>query len=750
VPPTVPPAESEAAVVADAFDSIRADTLQILLVATAVVGWLVVLPDVGHTGRFWPGWGESVALWLLAAACYVVKGRSHRVAGYTLVAGLLAILGTGTLGRGGDAVNYLYVPVVLIAGALHGRRAAMLVALVASLSLAVRLGDLSVLLPALTVTWLSVLTSWLTTRNLYTALTWLWQSQVEATAHLEEARRHQGELAAALRQVEELAQRLERTVHSLNWARLDAEEARRVKAQFAAHVSHELRTPINLVVGFSDMMLNVPSAYGDAYLPPAYEKDLQALHSSSKHLQGLVDDILDLSQLDAREMPLMRAVVPVATVVDQAVSTVRALLERKRLGIAVDIDSEVTTFYVDPLRVRQVLLNLLTNACRHTSEGGVTVRARRQGESVAIAVADTGEGIPPDQVPYLFQAFHRLGSPVPSEGWGLGLAICRQFVELHGGTIQAASQGVPGEGAVFTVTLPAHAPIPAAEQPEGRPARSLVVAQSAAAPSAAVVVLDGDARVVGLYRRHLEGYVVHGAATEEEAVALVEELGAHALVVNSATLDDAADWHSRWGAYARRHGVRVVGCAVPSSHHLARAAGLADYLVKPVSRDALLDAVRTVCPGARTVAVIDDDARMVRMLGRMLHSAAQPYRVLRASGGEEGLALVRRARPDLVLLDLMMPDQRDGLALLAAMRADPRLAAIPVVAVTAQEPADVFEAPDARLLSLVSDQGLTVSEMLKEVRALLGALPAAAVHAPPPLPPLPPAPREALAASAAS
>jgi CheY-like chemotaxis protein len=438
--------------------------------------------------------------------------------------------------------------------------------------------------------------------------------------------------------------------------------------------------------------------------------------------------------------------VPVATVVNEAVSAVRALLERKRLGVAVEIDPDDLSFYVDPLRVRQVLLNLLTNACRHTGEGGVTIRARRDGPNVSISVADTGEGIPPEEIPYLFQAFHRLGSGGPSEGWGLGLAICRQFVELHGGTIAASSSGAPGEGAVFTLSLPVHAPIPLVERPGGRPARSFVAGPAADAPAAAVVVLDGDPRVVGLYRRHLESYAVHGAATEADAVGLVAELGAYALIVNTATLDDAAEWHARWSAFAEQHGVRVVGCAVPSSHQLARSAGLADYLVKPVSREALLDAVRAACPHARTVAVIDDDPRMVRMVGRMLHSAEHPYRVLRASDGEEGLALVRRARPDLVLLDLMMPGRDDGLAVLEAMRADPVLSGVPVVAVTAQEPADVFRVPDARLVSLVSDRGLTVSETLKEVRAVLAALPVAAVHATRPGR----APRAALAASAAS
>jgi CheY-like chemotaxis protein len=309
-----------------------------------------------------------------------------------------------------------------------------------------------------------------------------------------------------------------------------------------------------------------------------------------------------------------------------------------------------------------------------------------------------------------------------------------------------ASSGVRGAGTVFTVRLPTHAPIAAAERPAGRPARPLLAGPGPDAPAASVVVLDGDPRVVGLYRRHLEEYAVHGAATEEEAVALIRDPGAHAVVVNTATLDDGDAWHRRWGAFARRHGVRVVGCAVPSPHRLARSAGLADYLVKPITREALLGAVGAACPDARTVAVVDDDPRMVRMIGRMLHSAERRYRVLRASGAEEGLALVRRARPDLVLLDLMMPGERDGLAMLERMRLEPALARIPVVAVSAQEPTDVFEPPDARLLSLVGDRGLTVSEMLKEVRALLGALPPAAVPAAPPAP----APRAASAASAAS
>jgi DNA-binding response OmpR family regulator/anti-sigma regulatory factor (Ser/Thr protein kinase) len=489
-------------------------------------------------------------------------------------------------------------------------------------------------------------------------------------------------------------------------------------------VSHELRTPINLIVGFADMMLNVPQAYGGPRLPIAYQADLQSLHRSATHLQGMIDDILDLSQLDAKEMPLMREVVDVRTVVLDAVGVIRQLLERKRLRLEVVVDSAVGAASLDALRVRQILLNLLSNAARHTASGGVTVTCWREGDHVRISVADTGEGIDPREIPRLFDAFHRLAPPSSGlhEGWGLGLAICKQFIELHGGTIEAASDGVPGRGTTFTITLPAHAP---AGDPRPDQAVSIGVERwsPAVPPAGGVVVLESDPHAAALYRRHLGDYQVHVAADRPEALAIARSVGAQALLVNTGSSDGDPGWLVEWRAVAADEGLRIIGCPMSGGQPPAHL-GLDGYLVKPVTREQLLGTVRRVRPRARTVAVIDDDPHMIRMLSRMLRSDRSGLRVVRAYDGDEGLELIRRVRPDLVLLDVMMP-RLDGPALLRTIRSDRALADVAVVGLSAKDATEVWPAPAGGVLALVADQGLTPTQVLRSVRSLLETLPPA-------------------------
>jgi signal transduction histidine kinase/DNA-binding response OmpR family regulator len=713
---------------------LRGETLTALLIALGVLMWLVIVSYLLHPDDFLPGWGSALLVLAAIVGSYALKDQRYHLASGLLIVGLAGAVTAQFLAGGdpGPAAPFLYLPVVLIAGTLQGTPTTLGVAAVASATLVMRglIGPsgarLSVELQALAVIWLTVLIAWLTTRNLSTTLLWYWHTQMAAARSLEEVRRQRGDLAGALKQLADATYRLERMNYALNWARLDAEQARRAKAQFAAHVSHELRTPINLIVGFSDMMLNVPQAYPGVRLPLAYLTDLQTLHRNARHLQAMIDDILDLSQLDAQAMPLLRETIPVATVIEEAVATVRQLFERKSLAIQAEIRPNVTTAYLDPLRIRQVLLNLLSNAARHTARGGVTVRAWREGDNVVIAVADTGEGINPRDIPHLFEPFQRFAaSSAVHEGWGLGLAICKQFIELHGGSIVAASEGAPGGGATFTIALPvhptatdSHADLGPVEHHSGWITSRL----RALPPPVSVVVVDADPHVVSLYRRYLSGYQVHGAVSEADALEHARSTGAQALLVNLPTGGRPSDWLQRWTSFAEEHGVRVIGCSLPSSQQLSDAVGLVDFLVKPVAREALLASVDRANPRARTIAVIDDDVHMVRLLDRMLRSAGQPWRVVRAYDGEEGLRLIREVRPDVVLLDLLLP-RVEGISVVDAVRSDPGLAGVALIAVTAQDVGEVLALPTGRVLALVTDQGFPIAQTLQGVRALLDLLP---------------------------
>ncbi|MBI2942229.1 MAG: hybrid sensor histidine kinase/response regulator [Chloroflexi bacterium] len=718
----------------ESFVWIRADTFTALLFGVGAFLWLFFASHLTHPGDFWPGWGVSLALLALISSSGALKRHNYRLAAWMFTGSLM----TGTsvflmTPEEQTLVPFLYSPVVLVAGTLLGSGSAIITAVLASVAIEAASPIAGTVIPygttlgALGLIWLTALTSWAMTRNLYTALHWAWANSEQAESRLAEARLYQGRLAAANRQLEDANYRLERANYALTWARAEAEEARRLKAQLAAHVSHELRTPINLIVGFTELMLDDPDTYGGSPLPRAYLTDLTAVHRSARHLKALIDDILDLSQIDAGAMPVLREITDVGAAVHEAVATARELLERKSLSITVAVAPDLPLLYLDRVRIRQVILNLLNNAARFTERGGVSVRTYREGKHVIVEVADTGVGIRPEALGKLFEPFHQLESPPTRSrgGTGLGLAISKRFVELHGGRIWASSEGIPGQGSTFTFSLPIKLEDALLrDDPPVAGAGLRPVAVTASSP--AVVVLDDDPAIVNLFQRHLDGYRAVGAKDPAEALALAAELRAHAIVTDAPESDQGVGWLEGWTRIAGESGLRVLCCPMPSGRRVARTLGLVDHLVKPVSRERLLESVETVAPQARAILVVDDDPQMVRLLCRMLESSDRRYQLFRAGDGEQALEMMRQHVPDLVLLDLLMP-QVDGLTLLEKMRHEPALASLPVIAVSARGVVEAITPSPGRTLTLVSDDVLPASQLLRCVQTVLDLLPPAGV-----------------------
>lgn len=737
--------------VADSIAAIRGDSFVALLLGVGGVLWLWLMTRLVRPDDLWPGWGLPLLLMILLLVCNVARHRDARLASMLFTGGLLAGPLVLLLNEGDHAATpFLLILAVPIAGSLRGPRGIVLTAALASLILVFGAAhapsplDPTTISGALALIWLTALTSWATTRNLLTALRWAEQNSEQAARNLGEARDYQARLSTALRQLEEANYRLERANYALSRARVEADEARRLKAQFAAHVSHELRTPINLVVGFADLMLNHPETYGDETLPRPYLTDLAALHRSARHLRGLIDDILDLAQVDAGEMPVLKEPTDLTALIHDAVATARRLLERKCLAVTVDVPSDLPVLWLDRLRLRQVVLNLLNNAARFTERGGVTVRARADGAGAAsrvvVEIADTGLGIKEADRPKLFRPFQQLdSSPTRGHGGtGLGLVISKRFVELHGGQIWVQSEGIPGRGSVFAFALPVE------------PADAAVAGDSAdptdprahrwelptAPPEPSVVVLDDDPAIVSLFQRHLGGYQVVGASTLPEAIELARQRSARAILTDAPTTEEGEEWRRRWLTTVAETGVPVIGGPMPSGRRVARALGLVDYLVKPVTREALLASVAAVAPDARTILVVDDEPRLVRLFCRMLQGTNGNYHLLRAFDGRQALEIAREHRPDLVLLDLLMP-QIDGLTVLEQVRQDPALSTTPVIAVSARGAVEAIAPSSDRTLTLVSDQPLPVSRLIGLLAAILDALPLARAELPPSAPGLP-------------
>ncbi|HLH75057.1 MAG TPA: ATP-binding protein [Chloroflexota bacterium] len=720
---TQPPADLR-----ENFAWVREDTFTGLLVSVGALLWFWILLYLGDPFHVWPGWGTLLAAFTLDVVCFAMRRSHYYRSAWLFVFGLFIGAVSFSLAPSPLPIApFLFVPIVLIAGTLLGSRPGFLFGTLASVPLFFDAfrgqgpATVDITASAFAIMWLTLFASWATTRNLYTTLDWSWSASMRAEENLREARIYQGRLAAVVHQVEDANYRLEQANQALDWARAEAERARQLKAQFAAHVSHELRTPINLVVGFAELMLNTPEAYGGVALPDTYLADLSALSRSARHLRALVDDILDLSQIDAGEMPLIRDITEINAVVQEAVATARSLLDRKGLRLDVQLCPDLPMLNVDRLRIRQVLLNLLNNAARYTDAGSVTVRTFRDRDNVRIEVTDTGTGIRPADLQRLFEAYHQADSSITRGrgGTGLGLAIAKRFVELHGGRIWATSDGL-GRGSTFTISLPLHAADTLLPDQDG-PSTILERVRTSAHSAPTIVVVDDDPAVAGLLRRYLSGYQVTGTASESEALRLSESIPVHAVVTDLPGPENLDDWYQHWLEITRDHAIRVIGCPMPSGRRLARVMGLADYLVKPVTRETLLETITQLGKPVRTVLVVDDQPPMVKLLCRMLRAAPGRYRLLRAHSGAEALAMARRWRPDLVLLDLLMPEV-DGLTVLERLKDDPALRTIPVIAVSARGAFEAISPSTSRAIALINDQPFTISRLLRTVQQTLDTL----------------------------
>ncbi|MEW5961477.1 MAG: histidine kinase dimerization/phospho-acceptor domain-containing protein, partial [Chloroflexota bacterium] len=265
------------------------------------------------------------------------------------------------------------------------------------------------------------LLGWSTTRSLITAVQWSFYGVEQARQNMEEARQHRARLAKVLKELDAAYHRLEQANSALLVARDAAIAAERFKAEFVANVSHELRTPLNLIIGFSEVMATAPESYGGDPLPSAYRGDVMAIYRSAQHLSDLIDDVLDLSQIEAGRMPLTKQAVELRGVIDEAADIMRKLAEARELQFELDLPDPLPVLRIDRTRIRQVLLNLLSNAMRYTERGWIRVRATIEEQRVVVAVQDSGLGIASERLAHAFEAFSRLKDNHTYDGSGLGL-----------------------------------------------------------------------------------------------------------------------------------------------------------------------------------------------------------------------------------------------------------------------------------------------------------------------------------------
>ena len=463
-------------------------------------------------------------------------------------------------------------------------------------------------------------------------------------------------------------------------ARRDAEAANNAKSQFLASMSHELRTPLNAIIGYSEMLQEDATDRGDTTPLP----DLQKIHSAGKHLLALINDVLDLSKIEAGKMQLFVETFEVAPLVEQVATTVRPLVDKNANRLEVRCAPDVGTMHSDATRVRQVLLNLLSNASKFTEQGVIRLGVDRAGPDIVFCVRDTGIGMTPEQLGRLFEAFSQAEASTAAKygGTGLGLAISRRFCQLMGGELTVESEA--GTGSTFTVHLPAEAPA------ESAPAETAARTGRTSGTAGTVLVIDDDAAARELVARFLEkeGMAVIGAADGAAGLKAARERRPQVI-----TLDVMMPGLDGWSVLtalksdAATAEIPVVMLSVVDERNLGFALGASEYLTKPVDRDRLADVLRKYRRpgGPRRVLVVEDDAVTRAALRKEMES--EGWEVVEAEHGRAALECTVGRVPDLVLLDLMMPEM-NGFEFLEALRQREDWRGVPVVVLTAKELTD--------------------------------------------------------------
>ncbi len=507
--------------------------------------------------------------------------------------------------------------------------------------------------------------------------------------------------------------------NQLRQSQQDALAATKAKSQFLANMSHELRTPLNAIIGYSEMLEEEATDTGqEGFIP-----DLKKINGAGKHLLALINDILDISKIEAGKMELYLETFDLKTMLEDVVATTRLMVQKKSNKLEVQLAPALGAMRADMTKVRQALFNLLGNASKFTEHGTVTLTASREaGNSgtgwVVLQVKDTGIGMTREQLNRMFQAFSQADASTVRKygGTGLGLAITRHFCRMMGGDVTVASEA--GKGSVFTIRLPAEVqdtekedgaiPPPGPDQLPGE--------------GNTVLVVDDDMAARDLLKRFLnkEGFHVECATNGAEALSMVKQVKPSVI-----TLDVMMPGMDGWSVLSKlkddpaTEDIPVVMLTIVDDKNFGHALGATEYLTKPVDRErlvAVIGKLRQACqPGQ--VLVVDDEPDVRDMLSRTMEK--QGWATVTAGDGQEALDAVTARKPDLILLDLMMP-RMDGFEFVSILRKKPEWRAIPIIIITAKS----LTAEDRQMLQghvqkVLLKGDFSRDQLLRELRELI-------------------------------
>jgi CheY-like chemotaxis protein len=443
--------------------------------------------------------------------------------------------------------------------------------------------------------------------------------------------------------------------------------------------------------------------------------DVDQIYRSSRHLSALIDDILDLSALDVRQLGFTMEKVNLTDIIKEAVSIVDDLFQAKGLYLKTNILAEIPRLRLDPTRIRQVMLNLLNNASRFTNAGGVTITVQKINNAVQVALTDTGVGIAPQDIPKVFEEFRQIDGSTrrDHEGTGLGIPLSKRLVEFHGGNMWLESE--PGQGTTFFFTLPITSVDPL-DSARATGQTSTPYARADLSYRKGLLVIEPDPLLLRTLRRHIDGYDVIEIEHQHDLPNLIDQHQPVALVV------DSQDEKLNLLRTKLSLNLPVIRINMRGSLGIAKELGVYDYLVKPIERQQLLNSMAKLEQKPQKILIVDDDPQLVDLLSRMLQSTENEYRLFKAFGGEDALTRLHRHRPDLMLLDMGMSDV-DGLTVLKTMRADEDLAGIPVIVISGQEYSELGGSSGGQTMRMMRQDEFSVIELINCLQCLLDALP---------------------------
>ena len=691
-------------------------TIAIFIAVTliATLAALALANSPGSTAR------QNLALVmciLSGSAIFISDRRPHASIFFILVSFTLCVFLGSYLLRLPDLLFILSFSVALAAVVKSLRAAFFLAAgetILLVLFLASRLfWSQGSLLLCLVLIWLVFLVMLAIYLPVYQAVNWYRTNYNQAQTEMEQLRLERESRVQLIEDLDNANRQMAALYDKTSLLRQIAEDAERSKALFVAKVSHEFRTPLSMIIGLAGLMLKNQDIYGTA-LPAELVEDMNVINRNCDHLARLVNDVLDLTRAEAGQLTIYRDWTDIPPEIEEAVSEIRPLLAKKKLELKLEMPGSLPRVYCDRLRIRQVVLNLVGNAARYTERGGIKIKVSADDHYITFRIADTGPGIQNEDLELIFEPFARGHNHPTGEtsGSGLGLSICRQFVELHNGQIWVSSE--PGKGSDFSFKIPIYPQ----EPPQTNPARWISqekiwsdrkprLTVDSTPTRERIMVFDPTGMLPVLLHHRSNDIDFVNVGSLEEMTFQSKHNPVSAVLVNGRTAELAVQIVEQ--CRERLFDTPVIGCVFPSYLEHLKESGVAAYLTKPVGYEELQRAIQQTHRPVRRILIVDDDNDLRKLMLRMLSTDGH-FQVYTASSGEEALKLVPALHPDLLLLDIVLGDM-SGWDLLQVKNSSPGLSDISVIILSGQDP-QIEQLTTPVMLSTFGD-GLPVDKLLE-------------------------------------